>query len=161
MNPRNKIANLMSDVDARLIGLFQGVVDASALKPEAWARRCVGLLAVVSVCWFSIAFKPDSSGSWITLLFDLAAVTIYWLMTLSQPRFRYLGSLSAIRLILGAWALGYIPLLLSGNIRLSAVVDLATVISGGMYCYFAACRDPRPRVRRDSSPKLAKAAGGA
>lgn len=152
MNLFDQLSDAVSKLDSRTVGFFQELVDESELKPEIWARRSVMALGFFTAAWFMMAGDRQTASAWITLFLGVVACSIYWLLTLSSPRFRLIGSMSWARMLLALYCLRFAIGAIGFDIRM--LWDLSFQVSSLSYLYFAACESPRPRIRRERKSEL-------
>lgn len=148
--------SMLSRIDDWLIeGPYQAAVDFSQRKPEWWAQQCV-IGNFVMTC-ILIAVGP-SDQPWLNYAVVGACLVlspIQWIGTLIPAWFACFGAARLTRLLLLGLSLPNLLGLLGTNpaIHILALLGDVALVS---YCYFAACKPPRPRA-----PRFNLAPGGA
>lgn len=141
-------------LDAAFLGLLQGLVDLTGLRPAALARLCALGLAAIAVARWALGSVPPWDPVVGLLLCGLLA-----LFTRVEAFFAALGAAWYVRVFFAAWLLLVDMLLVAlASIEPSpsrALGTLSTVLLLSYYG-FAACRPPRPRPPR----RAASLAGG-
>lgn len=148
--------NMLSRIDDWLIeGPYQAVVDLSQRQPAWWARQCV-IGHLVMTC-IRIAINP-ADQPWLNYAILGACLVVspmQWLVTLLPSWFAGMGASRLTRLLLLGLALLRLLGLFGPNPAICILALLGDVVLMS-FCYFAACKPPRPRV-----PRTRLAPGGA
>lgn len=143
-------------IDSWLIeGPYQAVVDFSQRQPAWWGRQCAIGYLVMTCVHIAVRHGDQAWLDYVILAAALLAAPMQWLVTLLPAWFASMGESRFLRLSILAIALPDL-LGLFGQNPAAWASDLLCHVAAVSYCYFAACKPPRPRV-----PRTRLAPGGA